>query len=325
MKVTKTTALILCAAVLISGCGKQNEETDTPAPAAKQYKIGISIPSADHGWTGGVVYHANEVKKEIEAANPDVKVIVSTAATSGEQVDRVENLLVQNINALVILPSEPAPLSGICEKAVKQGVKLIVVDRNLANPVQDLLVAGDNPGFGRAAAEVIAKALDGQGDMVMMEGVQCDVNTQRVEAFKKVMAAHPGIRILESGAADWNTEKGLKLMENFLQKHPKIDAVWTGDDDVSIGALKALEESKRTDVKLLVGGGGSKTIIKRILDGDPVVRITVTYPPAMIATAAREAVKIVKGSAITEKSRVVPAEVVDAANAAQFYLPDSAY
>ena len=309
---------MLGATVVFAGCQKKNETT-------KHYKIGISIPSADHGWTGGVVYHANEVKKEIEAANPDVKVIVSTAATSGEQVDRVENLLVQNINALVILPSEPAPLSGICEKAVKQGVKLIVVDRNLANPVQDLLVAGDNPGFGRAAAEVIAKELDGKGEIVIMEGVSCDVNSQRVNAFKEELAKHPEIWILESGAAEWNTEKGLKLMENFLQKYPQIDGVWTGDDDVSIGALKAYEESKRTDVKVFVGGGGSKDIIKRILDGDPLVHVTVTYPPAMIATAAREAVKIVKGTPVLEKTIIVPAEVITTENAQQYYTPDSAY
>ena len=325
MKINQAVALMLGAAVVVTGCQKQNEKTENTPPAAKSYKIGISIPSADHGWTGGVVYHANAVKKEIEAANPDTQVIVSTAASSGEQVDRVENLLVQGINALVILPSEPAPLSGICEKAVKQGVKHIDVDRNLANPVQDLLVAGDNPGFGRVAADVIVNELDGKGDIVVMEGIPCDVNTQRVNAFKEVIARYPEIKILESGAAEWNTEKGLKLMENFLQKHPKIDAVWTGDDDVSIGALKAYTESKRSDVKVLVGGGGSKEIIKKIIDGDKVVRLTVTYPPAMVATAAREAVKIVHGTPIEQKTLIVPAEVVSAANAQKYYLPDSAY
>ena len=319
MKLSTLPALaLLAAAAALSGCGK----SDANAPA---FKIGISIPSADHGWTGGVVYHANAVKREIEAAHPDVKILVSTAATSGEQVDRVENLLVQGIDALVILPSEPAPLTPICEKAVQQGVKLVVVDRNLAKPVQDLLVAGDNPGFGRAGGEVIAQALGGQGAIVVMEGIPCDVNTQRIEAFKAVVAQHPGLTILESGAAEWSTEKGLKLMENFLQKHPAIDAVWTGDDDVSVGALKAYEESKRTDVKILVGGGGSKAIVKRILDGDPLVQATVTYPPAMIATGAREAVKIVKDAVPASKQIVVPAEVVTPENAKDFYYPDSAY
>ena len=101
--------------------------------------------------------------------------------------------------------------------------------------------------------------------------------------------------------------------------------MWTGDDDVSVGALKAYEESKRTDVKILVGGGGSKAIVKRILDDDPLVQATVTYPPAMIATGAREAVKIVKGAVPASKQIVVPAEVVTPENAKDFYYPDSAY
>lgn len=318
MKIIKSLVMVLGVAVVCCSCRREDDR-------GAQYTIGISIPSADHGWTGGVVYHANAVKKEIEAEHPDVRVIVSTAATSGEQVDRVENLLVQKIDALVILPAEPAPLTGVCEQAVEQGVKLIVVDRNLANPVQDLLVAGDNPGFGRVAAEVIVRELSGVGRVVMMEGVPCDVNTQRVTAFREVLAKHPGIEILESGSSDWSTEKGLRLMENFLQKHPQIDAVWTGDDDVSIGALKAYEESGRTDIKVLIGGGGSKDIIKRILDGDPLVHVTVTYPPAMIAVGAREAVKIVKGEPIEEFERVIPAEVIDRTNASGFYHPDSAY
>jgi len=319
MRHMRTVAIILAAgAVMLAGC-RRGEQAGT------RKTIGISIPAADHGWTGGVVYHANAVKREIEAAHPDIRVIVSTAASSGEQVDRVENLLVQNIDALVILPAEPAPLTGVCEQAVRQGVKLVVVDRNLARPVQHLLVAGDNPGFGRAAAEVIAAELNGQGKVVMMEGVQCDVNTQRVAAFREVLARHPGIEILESGSADWNTEKGLRLMENFLQKHPHIDAVWTGDDDVSIGALKAYEESGRTDVRVLIGGGGSKDIVKRILDGDPLVHITVTYPPAMIAVGAREAVNMLLGSPVESPEIIVPADVVTRENAAQFYHPDSAY
>ncbi|NLB69773.1 MAG: substrate-binding domain-containing protein [Lentisphaerae bacterium] len=311
---------LLCTAVLLSGCSR-----DESSAAKTTHRIGISIPSADHGWTGGVVYHANRIKKEIEKENPDTRVIVSTAATSGEQVDRIENLIVQKIDALVILPSEPAPLTGICKKAVEQGIKLIVVDRNLADPIQHLAVVGDNPGFGRAAAEVIAKELDGKGEIVIMEGVQCDVNTQRIEAFKEVLSEYPEMKIIGSGSADWNTEKGLALMENFLQKHPRIDAVWTGDDDVSIGALKAYEESKRNDTKVFVGGGGSREIIKRIIDKDPLVRITVTYPPEMIAVAAQEAVKIIKGAEIEKDLIVVPAVVVDSSNAAEHYHPDSAY
>lgn len=322
MKSTALSALLcISAALSFFGC---NRSTPTE-PAQKTYKIGVSIPSADHGWTGGVVYHANQAKQAIESQNSNFRVLVSTAATSGEQVDRIENLLVQKIDALVVLPSEPAPLTPICEKAKQMGVKLIVVDRNLTKPIQDVLICGDNPGFGQASAELIANTLQGKGSIVIMEGIPCDVNSQRVNAFREVMKNYPEIQILESGAAEWNTEKGLKLMENFLQKYPALDAVWTGDDDVSIGALKAYEESGRTDLKILVGGGGAKAIVKRVLEGDALVKATVTYPPAMIAEGIQYAAKILQGNPPATNSIIVKADVVTPENAASFYFPNSSY
>lgn len=289
-------------------------------------KIGVSIPAADHGWTGGIIYSAEQAKKRIEKENPDCEVLISTARDAAEQVNKIENLLVQGVKALVVLPQEPGPLTNICEEAKKKGVFLVTVDRGLDRQVQDVYVAGDNAGFGRVAAEALAKALGDKGDILIMEGIPCVVNTERVEAFRAEIAKHPGIKVLESQSAYWDTEKGLKLMENYLQKHPKIDAVWVGDDDVLLGALKALEESKRKDVKLMLGGGGAKAIVKRVLDRDPIVRMTVTYPPKMIdvgMTAALDGLK--EGGKAKQPVIVIPSEVVSPENANAYYFPESIY
>lgn len=319
MKINILTAAVFTAAmVFLPGCGKKN-------PDQTKKIIGISIPAADHGWTGGVVYWAEQAKKDIEKKYPGYEVRIATAMSSGEQVDKIENLMIRGMNALVVLPNEPAPLTNVCTKVTKKGIKLIVVDRNLTQRVEDLHVAGDNAGFGKACGEVIAKKLNGKGTVVVMEGIPCQVNTDRVNAFMEVMKKYPGIKILESQTSNWQTERGLTLMENFLQKYKKIDAVWAGDDDVLLGALKAYQESKRKDVKMLLGGGGSKAIIKRILDGDPLVSQTVTYPPKMIYNAAFEAVEILSGKPVANKVKIVPAEVITTANAKENYYPDSAY
>ena len=307
-------AAAVFAAFVMTGCGK----------SAEKVRIGISVPAADHGWTGGVVYWANEAKKSIEAENPNIQVVVSTARDAAEQVDKVENLLVQGIKALVILPHEPGPLTAVCEQAKKQGVKLVVVDRGLTKDIADIVVSGDNPGFGKAGADALAKAIGGKGDIVVMEGIPCVVNSDRVNAFKAEIAKYPDIRILDSQSAGWDTEKGLKLMENFLQKYPKIDAVWTGDDDVLRGALKAYEESKRSDVRCFVGGAGAKTVVKMILENHPLVRFDVTYPPKMIEVGARQAVALLSGQNPPAK-QIVPAEIIDHANAKDFYYPDSVF
>lgn len=317
----KLLTLFAAGALLLglASCGKSE---------AKKLRVGVSIPAADHGWTGGIVWSAEDAKKRLEAANPDLEIVISTARDAAEQVSRIENLMVRNVNALVVLPQEPGPLTNVCEAARKQGIFLVTVDRGLDKPVQDVNVAGDNAGFGRAAAQAIVKALDGKGDILVIEGIPCVVNTDRVTAFREEIAKHPGIKVLESQSAYWDTEKGLKLMENFLQKYKKIDAVWVGDDDVLLGAMKALKESGRKDVKLMLGGGGSKHVVKMVLDKDPIVNMTVTYPPKMIEEGIVAAIAGLRngGKAADGKTKIVmPSEIVNAENAGEFYFADSIY
>ena len=122
-------------------------------------------------------------------------------------------------------------------------------------------------------------------------------------------------------------DRFLKLMEKYLQKYAKVDGVWAGDDDVLIGALKAYKESKRKDVKVFVGGGGAKAIVRMVKDKDPLVKATVTYPPRMIETGADLALKGLRNNKKNPGARevVVKSEVVTPANAAKHYFPDSLY
>lgn len=312
--------LISAGLLLLTGCGESG---------ADKLKIGVSVPAATHGWTGGIVWCAEQAKKEIEAANPDVEVIVTLGETTSAQADRIENLLARQVDALVVLCQEPGPLTPVCEQAKKAGTYVVIVSNPLSNRVEDLFVNGDNRSLGAAAAEAMGQLLGGKGDILVMEGIPCPINTDRVEAFCEVLAEkYPEIRILESQPAWWNTEKGMSLMENYLQKYPEIDGVWAGDDDVLIGALKAYEESGRSDIKAMVGGGGSKTIIKKVLDNDPVVRATVTYSPEMISVGIEKALEGLRngGKPVNgEKELLIPSEIILNSNAAEYYNAESVY
>lgn len=322
----KTTVLLagfLCALFalfFLSSCSDGN---------GGKIKIGVCIPAATHGWAGGVVWNAEQTKKKLEAANNDVEVLIASGENSADQVDRIENMLAQNVKALVVMSQEPGPLTTVCERAKKKGVYLVVVSNPLEKNVQDVFVNGDNKSFGAAAAESMGKLLGGKGDIVVMEGTQCPINTDRAGTFRKVIAEKfPQIRILDSQPAHWNTEKGLLLMENYLQKHPRIDAVWAGDDDVLTGALKAYRESGRKDVKFFAGGGGAKGTVKMIMDGDPLVKVTVTYSPAMISTGIEAALAGLRNAGKTpedKKEIIIPSRIVLKENAAKYYFPDSVY
>lgn len=317
--------LFVCSAVLtvLCSCGKKAE---TSASAAS-IKLGVSIPAPTHGWASGVVWNAEELKKELESKHPGTEVIVVTAKDAADQVSGIENLLMQNVNGLVVMAQNPVPLAGVCKRAKKQGVYLVVVSNPLPDPVQDVFVNGDNRSFGVEAARAIGQTLNGEGDIVVFKGMPCDIDTARVTGFTDTLKAEfPKIRILSFGDSNWNPVIGQNVMEVFLQKYPKIDGVWAGDDDVLTGVLNAYEKSGRKDVRTFVGGGASKGIVKKLMDQNSPVKATVTYSPAMIRTGMMAAFDALQnGGQTAQKEIIIPSKIVTANNAKTYYSENSPY
>ncbi len=306
---------------------------------AAPIKVGVAIPSTDHGWTGGIVWWANKRVAELQKQYGDkFEFTVVTSDSASTQVGAVENLAVKGIAYLVILPYESAPLTPAVKEAQKAGIKVIVVDRGLTDTSFGYVnLAGDNPGFGTISGEWFGKQLGNGGTYVAMGGLPIVIDKQRMDGFfAGVKKANPSAVNLLGGTkyefADWSTQKGLALMETFLQKYPKIDAVFCQDDDVLLGVQQAIKESGRKDVKVVMGGAGSKVVMKMIMDGDPVVRATTTYHPRMIADGIDYAVDVALGKKADNFSKAkapvsvtIPSVLLTKDNVAKYYQPDSIY
>jgi ribose transport system substrate-binding protein len=298
-----------------------------PASAQNKPNIGVSIPAATHGWTGGVVYWANRTKDELEKQYPGMKVTVKTAGSAAEQANQIQDLQTANkIDTLVILPFESAPLTPPVAQIKGKGVYVTVVDRGLTDTsAQDAYVAGDNPGFGKVSGEYLAKALGGKGNVVVLRGIPTVIDNQRVDAFMGVMKSHPGIKVLDAKHGNWNRDDAFKVMQDYLTRFKQIDAVWASDDDMAVGVQKAIEQAKRSDIKMVLGGAGSKDYIKKVMDGDKMVTADVTYSPSMIAEAMKlTAAARVKGEKLPP-STIIPSVLVTKDNAKQYYFPDSPF
>ncbi|WP_035478462.1 MULTISPECIES: substrate-binding domain-containing protein [Aliagarivorans] len=311
---------VFCLAMLV--CGQA---------WAKTYKIGVSVPTADHGWTGGVLWWANRAIDDLKKTDQDVEFYLVSASSGAAQVGDVEDLMIRGIDALVILPHNPATLQNVISEAYDSGIYTVVVDRELPTPAQDVFIAGDNPGLGTVSGHWLAEEMGGKGKVVVIEGMSIPINKERVDGFNEVISQHKGIEILDSQPADWSTQKALAVMENMLQRHRHIDAVWCQDDDMLKGVMQAIKESGRSEIKTVLGGAGSKDIMKMIMDGDDVVRATVTYPPNMVASGIALAVSGIKHENIgkmyhSAPSRVIlAAELVDKSNAQDFYVPEATF
>jgi ribose transport system substrate-binding protein len=293
---------------------------------AQTYVIGVSIPAATHGWTGGVNWWAGQAKARLEATYPNLQIVINTAGSPGEQADDIEDLIAINqIDALVILPFESDPLTEPVASVKDRGIFVTVVDRGLSRPgIEDVYVAGDNPGLGRVSAEYMVEALGGQGKIVVLRGIPTVIDNQRFDAFMEVVAG-TNIEVLDSQYANWNRDDGFEVMQDFLTRFPEIDAVWAQDDDIALGVIEALAQAGRTEEMFVVGGAGMKEIVKRVMDGDRLVPVNVLYPPAMIATAMEiTALKFVSDVPILG-NYILNADLITPENAADYYFPDSPF
>ncbi len=301
-----------------------------PLAASAQTKVnlGVAIPTADHGFTAGIVWWANQAKKELEKSHPDLKVTVKTAKDPGEQANQLQDLVtVTKIDALVIFPLESAALTKPVEQVHSKGVYVTVVDRGLTSEAgQDAYVAGDNTAFGRIPAEFLAKQLGGQGDVVAMRGIATTLDNERMDAFNAVLKEHPGIHLLDAKYANWNRDDAFKTMQDYLTRFKKIDAVWAADDDMAVGVLKAIEQAKRTDIKVVFGGAGAKGMVKMIKDStDPRIPADVSYSPKFIYDAIKMTAEArLKGEKLPAKT-IIPSVLITKDNAKDFYFPDSPF
>ncbi len=298
----------------------------TAGAAFAQTVIGVSIPAATHGWTGGVNWWADQAKQRLEAAYPDLQIVINTAGSASEQANDIEDLIAINqIDALVILPFESDPLTEPVASVKERGIFVTVVDRGLSRTgIEDVYVAGNNTALGRVSAEYIIERLGGEGNIVVLRGIPTTIDNERFDAF---MAEIEGtnINVLDSQYANWNRDDGFEVMQDFLTRFPEIDAVWAQDDDIAIGVIEALRQAGREDELFVVGGAGMKEMVKRVMDGDPLVPVDVLYPPAMIATAMEvTALNFVSDVPILGRY-ILDSPLITQENAEAYYFPDSPF
>ncbi|MBA4490834.1 ABC transporter substrate-binding protein [Paracoccus sp. S1E-3] len=296
------------------------------AQDAEKVVIGVSIPSATHGFMGGLNWHAQDTIKRLGETYPNLEFVLATAPDVGKQVSDIEDMLAtRNIDGLVVLPFESEPLTDPVKQVKAAGKFVTVVDRGLSEEgIEDLYVAGDNAAFGRVAGEYFRDNLKAGGKIVVLRGIPTTLDNERVEAFQAALEGSDK-QILDMQYANWNRDDAFNVMQDYLAKYPEIDAVWAADDDMAVGVLEAIAQAGREDQMVVVGGAGMKDIIKRIMDKDPQLPVNVTYPPALISSAIEmTALNFVSNAPMTGRY-IISSQLITPENAESFYFPDSPF
>ncbi len=297
----------------------------SPALAQDTTTIGISIPAATHGWTGGLNFFTKDTIEKMEGLFPDIEFVLATASDVSDQVNDLEDLSARGLDALVVLPMESDPLTEPVKAIKAQGTFVTVVDRGLAEEgIEDLYVAGNNEQFGVISGQYFLNKFPDGAKIVVLRGIPTTIDNIRVDGFTKTIEGS-GIEILDMQYANWNPDKGFEVMQDYLQRFPEIDAVWAGDDEPALGAMEAIRQAGREGIVVL-GGGGMKEIIKAVMDGDhDMIDADVLYHPSLIVPAIELTTMHYATGAPAEGVFQLDSPLVTQENAENYYKPDSPY
>ena len=238
------TALSVSAALVLSGA------------AMADMKIGITQNNV-----GVDSYQTTYEKafKEAAAAAEGVETIVLDAGGDvARQIAQMQDLIQQKVDAIIIWPTNGKAMVPAVRKAHKAGIPVIVTNSNIADEGKEFIASfsgPDNITQGVYSAEMMCDALRGKGQIVQISG-QPGYTTaiERQKGFEDRLAvACPGVKIMETQPGDWNREKSQRVMENFLTKYDKIDGVYSGDDNMGVGALNAAIAAKRVGEIIFIG------------------------------------------------------------------------
>lgn len=314
--------------------GSQAAQTTDPGFVPKadgsKYVIGVSLPSPANQWVGAMIESA---KREAGIDTDKFDVIVTTAENPAKQVSDIEDIMLKNPDALVVFPLESAPVTPICERAYDKGVKTIIVDRGIDSEKYTTYLSGDNAAIGIQSAHYIGKQLGGKGKIVEIVPIPCAIEKERRVSFKETLEKYyPDIEIIGEGMGNFNREDALSSMEDLLQAHPQIDAVYSPDDEQALGVIAAVKASGRTDVKFTTGAGGNKGAYEMMKSGEKLMGASISYTVESGGSSVRLAKLLAQGVGMKDMTTVsVPrrivlqADVVTAENVDKFYNPNSSY
>ncbi len=312
-------AVVLIMVPLLTACGGEKSSGNNGnggSSGGKKHKIGILAPAVTHGWVAAVTYNAELRAKEL---GDKIEYKIQTSNNAEEMTSQLDDLKTWGAEAIVAFPQWEGMEVPI-KQALDAGIKIVNFDIKI--DVDGVYrVAGDNKDMGIQGAKYVVDKIGKSGTVVMLEVPSSgSVSELRKQGFVDTMKEiAPDMKIL-TYATKFTREDGLKDFSDILTKNKKIDAVYSMDDETSIGVLQAIKEAGRTDIKVVTGGGGMQEYFKMMPENNDIWIESALYSPAMVKDAVDIALKLLNGEDVP-KETIIPTTIVDKSNY-QKYLDD---
>lgn len=269
------------------GCGRDNKP-----------KIGMVLSTLNNPF---FVNMKDGAEKEAEKLGYDLVVLDSQNDPAKERAN-VEDLVQLGVIALLINPTDSDAVVKTVEVANKSNIPVITLDRQANGGKITSHIASDNIKGGEMAAEyVLDKFKDEKGpiNVVEIQGIPgASATRDRGEGFHNIMDKNDKFNFISIQAADFDRQKGLQVMENIIQANPNIQVVFAHNDEMALGAVKAI---KTSGINALVIGFDGNDDAKDSIDANEMTATIAQQPDLIGALGVELANKIYKGESIKDK------------------------
>jgi simple sugar transport system substrate-binding protein len=315
-------AVLVILSLVACGSGLDPEETDSPTSTApvhgkKTYKdlvVGYSQIGAESEWRTGNTTSIMEAAEQL-----GVELIFEDAQQKQEnQIKAIRTFIAQQVDIIGVSPVVETGWESVFQEAKDAGIPIILVDRRADVPddLYTTYLGSDFAEEGRRAARVMVDLLDGKGNIVELVGtIGSAPAIDRYAGFREIIKEYPEMKIIASKSGDFTRAKGKEVMEDFLNLHgDQIDALYAHNDDMAIGAIKAIEEyglQPGVDIKI-VSIDAIRDAFQAMIDGK--LNATVECNPLLGPQFFELALKVANGE---QAPKWIPSEE-------HIYFPENA-
>lgn len=288
---------LFCAAFVLVGLGASAE---AGAAAKKSYTMGISVADVKGPWFLAILYGAMD-----EAKKRGHKVVLLEAGGYNhpeKQVTQMEDLITRRVDGILADPIDDKAIVPLMQDALKKGIKSVGFGVPISDP-QFPYVGTDHVDIGKQMAKVMREALRDKGNVVVLGGpAGASWSTLRVKGFEEGIKGS-GLKVLATQWSDHDRAVVLKLTEDMLQRFPNVDAFYTADNGVGLGAADAVTAA---------GKVGKVKIITAVVDHDTIraiqkdaIAVSIAQQPVLIGRMAVQVLeKVLNGEKVQRWTQV---------------------
>ncbi|GGT40579.1 ABC transporter permease/substrate-binding protein [Streptomyces chromofuscus] len=277
-----------------------------------QKKVGLSLSTLNNPFFVQIRAGA-----EAEAKRLGVDLTVTDAQNdASQQANQLQNFTSEGVSSIVVNPVDSDAAGPSVRAANKADIPVVAVDRGVNKAKTAALVASDNVEGGQLGAKALAEKLGGNGTIVILQGqAGTSASRERGAGFAEGLKDYPGIKVVAKQPADFDRTKGLDVMTNLLQAHPDIDGVFAENDEMALGAIKALGSKAGKSVQV-VGFDGTPDGLKAVENGTLFASVA-QQPKELGRIAVDNALRAAEGEKVSATVKV-PVKVVTKENVAGF-------